>query len=127
MSQRLGQVRLPHAGRSIDQDMLFLLYKETGGKVGNGAPFDPRVEGEVEPLQSLLFFEGGLPDAQGELLRLPPFDLVLDDEGEKGEMGEVIIFRLGEPEFQAFQEPSQFQLSQLVYEVMVDHRATPLK
>ncbi len=58
MTERLGEVGLPHAGRSVDQDMLLLLDKEAGGEIGNGASFDLRVEGEVEPFQRLLFFEG---------------------------------------------------------------------
>ena len=76
--------------------MLLFLDKKTGGKIRHGPPSDSGIEGEVEPLERLLFFERRLPDPLDEFLRLPAFYLVLDDERQEGQVRQVLVLRLGQ-------------------------------
>lgn len=44
-----------------------LLTIDDIGEVRHDPPFDPGIEGKIEPLEGLLFFKGCLPDPLGEL------------------------------------------------------------
>ena len=94
MTKRLSEVSLPHACRPVNKDMLSLLNEEACRKIGDHPPLDLRVEGEVEPFERLLFFEGCPLYPKSKLLRLPSFDLILDDKGEEGKMRQLIVLRL---------------------------------
>src|SRR5271157_296143 len=125
MPQGLGKMGLPHAGRSVNQDMLPLLHEEAGGQIGHDASLDLRVEGEVELLQGLLFFKGCLLDPERQFLRLSSLDLVLHHEGKEGTVWELIFFRLRDPELERFCKTAELQCFQLGQKLMINHDAPP--
>lgn len=125
VTERLRNVGLPDARGAVDQDMLPLLDKETRGEIGNCPSSDLRVEGEVEALQCLLFFEGRLLYPHREPLRLPSFYLVLYDEGKEGEIREFVFFGLRHSELEGLPKPSELELPQIGHEVVINHGAPP--
>ena len=103
--------------------MFPLFHKEARGEIGYDPSFDLRIEGKVEPLQGLLFFKGCLLYSDGELLRLPSLDLILDDEGEEDKVGEFVFLRLDEPESRVSSNPPSFSFRRLAHEVVINHDA----
>jgi hypothetical protein len=84
--------------------MLFSFDKDTVAEVPNEFGVQFRVEGEVEPFEGFLFFEGSPGKTEAEFSGFPAFDFILDKQLEELRVAQGIFLRLVKPEIEAFEK-----------------------
>ena len=100
-------------------------HEATRGQVAQLLGGDLRVEGPVELLQRLLLLEARAMQPLGEHLRLPPVDLVVEQQSEELDVAEPLILGLGAPHLQGKQHPAQLEGLQFGLELGRLHDGVP--
>lgn len=110
VAQSLGDVALPGAAGTDDEAADLFLDEPAGGQLGDQGAVDARIEGEVKLFQGLLVPEGGPADGRGDLLLVPPGDLVLDDGGQEVHVRDLSFDGLPVPGLDGIEDAGEAQL-----------------
>ena len=95
VSETGGEQRLPDADRPEEKDIFGAFEEAETEEVPDPIPVEGDGSIPVEVLEGADFLEGGLLDADGEVVLLPTVDLVLQDQFQEVVGGEGRLARVG--------------------------------
>jgi hypothetical protein len=118
VTQRLGQMRLPHSRGAQEQHIFGLPDEAAGGQLEELPFVDGRVEAPVKVFQGLEAAEVGGLGAPGQFAFLAHVQFILQDQLQELGMGEAIGGGFLQPHAQALAQAGQTQVSQGGFKVV---------
>ena len=119
VSQSQGDVTLAHTHRPAQADVFFVFQKAAGGQVIDAAPLDVRVKAKIELFEGLDLGKAGFLEPARKLGLGATLQLILNQQSQKVDVGQLSFFGLLEPHFQSVQQSSQSQLLELVEQMLI--------
>src|SRR3990172_721196 len=104
-----GQERLPHAGRTHENDVLVSLDKAEPKQFPNSVTVEADRSIPIEGLQGLLLGEVGLLEPPSQIMLVAAVDLVLKDQLEEVLLGQLRLTGIGNTLRQTEEDPGKPQ------------------